>query len=234
MTVMRIAVLAAAMSLGMSAQVGTAQAQDDSAAQTAAVSVPAYRPPLRGAPASRIGGAHRGVEGADWSVFVLTPDHTGYTTAEQPVLYWYTSKPVSQPVEFTLVKEGAIDPVLETRIPGPDIAGVQRLDLGRWGAKLEKDAEYQWFVSVIIDPAQRSQDITAGGTIQRVETSPETQSRLASATAQSRAFVYAEEGLWYDAIDALSRLIEANPGNETFRNQRISLLAQVGLDVTSK
>jgi hypothetical protein len=230
----RIAVLATALTLGVSAPVVTMHAQEKDATQTAALTVPAYRPPLRGAPASRIGGAHRGIEGADWSVFVLTPDHTGYTTAEQPVLYWYTSKPVSQPVEVTLVKEGDIDPVLETQIPGPSIAGVQRLDLARWDIKLEKDAEYQWFVSVIIDPEQRSQDITAGGTIRRVDAGPETQGRLASATEQSRAFVYAEEGLWYDAIDALSQLIDANPKDETIRNQRISLLAQVGLDITSE
>jgi hypothetical protein len=228
------AVLAIALTVGAGAPSSIARAQEDGATQTAAVTAPAYRPPLRGAPASRIGGAHRGIEGADWSVFVLSPDHTGYTTAEQPVLYWFTSKPISQPVEVTLVEQGAIDPVLETRIPGATTAGVQRLDLARWDVELKKDTEYQWFVSVIVDPAQRSQDITAGGTIRLVEPGPETRQRLSGATEQSLAFVYAEEGLWYDAIDTLSRLIEADPANETVREQRVSLLSQVGLDIASE
>jgi hypothetical protein len=41
--------------------------------------------------------------------------------------------------------------------------------------------------------------------------------------------VYAEAGLWYDAIDQLSKQIGADRGNRALREQRAALLDQVGL-----
>ena len=41
--------------------------------------------------------------------------------------------------------------------------------------------------------------------------------------------IYAEAGLWYDAIGALSRLIERNPGDAGLRAMRAGLLEQIGL-----
>jgi Flp pilus assembly protein TadD len=41
--------------------------------------------------------------------------------------------------------------------------------------------------------------------------------------------LYAESGIWYDAIDDLSRLISAEPDNRRLREQRAALLEQVGL-----
>ena len=41
--------------------------------------------------------------------------------------------------------------------------------------------------------------------------------------------LYAEAGLWYDALSSLSDLIEATPDNPGLRQQRAALLKQVGL-----
>jgi hypothetical protein len=41
--------------------------------------------------------------------------------------------------------------------------------------------------------------------------------------------VYAQSGLWYDAVDEISKLIYANPADGALREQRASLLAQAGL-----
>ena len=42
--------------------------------------------------------------------------------------------------------------------------------------------------------------------------------------------LYAESGLWYDVIDTLSAEIGSAPANRELREQRASLLEQVGLD----
>ena len=47
--------------------------------------------------------------------------------------------------------------------------------------------------------------------------------------AASRPALYAGAGIWYDAIDELSRLIAAQPENRELRIQRAALLEQVGL-----
>lgn len=210
-------------------------AQDTAAAKSAvAQAVPIYRPPLRGAPASRIGGAHRGPEGADWTLLVLAPEHTGLTTVAQPTLYWYTSKAITEPVEITLIARGAIDPIVERTLAGPVGAGVHRVPLADWGVSLEPDTEYQWFVSVIMDPTQRSKDVTAGATIRRVAADPHTQARLQGTSSNALAFVYAEEGLWYDAVDALSRQADHGPAAATARQQRRALAEQVGLKLAAE
>jgi hypothetical protein len=41
--------------------------------------------------------------------------------------------------------------------------------------------------------------------------------------------VYAEAGIWYDALSVLTAQIEANPENKTLRETRADLLRQVGL-----
>jgi len=216
------------MSMGM-AWASTAQAQDAGSSTVASQAMPSYRPPMRGAPASRLGGAHRGAEGDDWTLLVLAPEHTGQTTAAQPTLYWYTSKDVEQPVEITLIARGAIDPLLEHTLKGPVSAGVQRLALADLGVSLKPGTEYQWFVSVIMDPTQRSQDYTAGAAIQRVAADQETQARLQNAPAEELAFIYAQAGLWFDAIDSLSQRINSSPTDAVARQQRQALVQQVGL-----
>ncbi len=194
---------------------------------------PLYRPPLRGAPATRIGGGSRGVNGTDWTLRVLAPSHTGLTSQSSPTLYWYTSKAVSgQQTEITVIKQGAVDPVLETTLEGAVAPGIQRLDLSRWGVELETDIEYQWFVSVVQDAAQRSNDFTAGGTIQRVALPASVQARVAGSDAHTVPLIYAEQGIWYDAIDTLSRMIQVNPADDTLRHQRAALLRQEGLETT--
>lgn len=72
-------------------------------------------------------------------------------------------------------------------------------------------------------------DILSRGTIMRVEPSPSLNAKLARATPDRLPFIYAEEGLWYDAITTVSDLIAANPGNDALRAQRTALLEQVGL-----
>lgn len=221
--------LAGFATIGLGTVWAPAVTAQDGASQTAvAQAMPSYRPPLRGAPASRIGGAHRGAEGDDWTLLVLAPEHTGLTTAKQPVLYWYTSQDIGQPVELTLIEQGAIDPLLEHSIPGPLAAGVQRVALADYGVTLKPDTDYQWFVSVIADPTQRSQDYAAGATIRRVAADPQVMARLQSATGDQQAFIFAEAGLWYDAIDALSQRADA-----TARAQRRALIEQVGLKMSA-
>src|SRR5437899_2800630 len=69
--------------------------------------VPIYKPPLRGAPGGRVGGGTRGAPDRSVVLSVLTPDHSGLTTQEQPSLYWYLSQPTTYPIELT-INEGEV------------------------------------------------------------------------------------------------------------------------------
>jgi hypothetical protein len=189
----------------------------------------AYRPPMRGAPAARIGGGTRGVGDMTLELVVLAPDHTGLTTKEQPTLYWYVSKPVPARLEVTVINDEAIEPALEQEVATTGHAGIQSLDLAKAGTKLKPGVEYRWFVSVIADPSQRSNDVVASGTIQRITPDSDLKRKIAGADERTLARTYADAGIWYDTIDTLSRMIEKSPTDSALREQRAELLEQVGL-----
>ena len=192
-----------------------------------------YRPPMRGAPVARIGGGTRGIGDMTLELVVLAPDHTGLTTKEQPTLYWYVSEPVPTKLEVTVINDEAIDPALEEVVATPGRAGIQKIELAKSGTRLEPDLEYRWFVSVVADPGQRSNDIVASGTIQRITPEGALKARIAKADERALARIYAEEGVWYDAVDAISRLIEKSPNDAALREQRAALLEQVGLQAAA-
>ncbi len=206
-----------------------AETEKGAAKVKATASAFSYRPPMRGAPAARIGGGTRGVGDMTLVLVVLAPDHTGLTTKEQPTLYWYASEPVPAKLEVTLINDEDIDPALEEVVATPGKAGIQSIDLAKTGAKLVTGKEYRWFVSVVADPGQRSNDVVASGTIQRIAVSDALKKEIAGADAQSLAGIYAKEGVWYDAIDSLTRMIEKSPDNSDLQQQRTALLEQVGL-----
>jgi len=189
-----------------------------------------YRPPLRGAPSRRVGGGSRGDGDAAADLYVLAPDHTGLTTSEQPVLYWYISKPVDDELVFTLVDDMGVEPLVETTISSPKDAGIYPIKLADYAVQLKIDTEYQWFITIVRDPAQRSMDRLAGGVVKQVAPADGITRRLQKAGRQQAAAIYAESGLWYDAVDVLSREILANPGDTRLREQRAQLLEGGGME----
>ena len=195
------------------------------------VSVPVYNPPNRGSPAPgrRVAGGTRGAGKTLPLVAVLAPGHTGLTIQEQPALYWFVSKVVTVPVEFTLIDENGITPVFEARIAPPVQPGVQRVQLTDSGVRLAPEERYQWSIALVLDPEHRSKDIIAMGAIERINRAETDAMRLEDATKAEAAFRYAEAGLWYDALMAISELIETAPADQDLRKQRAALLDQVGL-----
>jgi hypothetical protein len=194
----------------------------------AADGMPVYIPPPRGAPGGRVGGSTRGI-GTPPTLSVLAPDHTGLTVQEQPSLYWYLSKPTTYPIELTIIDDRAIKPLLETRISGPVQPGMQRVRLADYGVRLSPGVPYRWSVALVVDPENRSKDIIAGGAIERIALPEAVRAKLTRAGKTQTPYIYAEAGLWYDAMTAISDLIDAAPNDRVHRQQRASLLEQVGL-----
>jgi|SRR5689334_2405895 hypothetical protein len=195
--------------------------------------VPVYNPPSRGAPGGRIGGGTRG-GGNIFVLSVLAPDHSGLTTSEQPSLYWFISKPTALPIELTVMDSQGIKPLLETKLPSPAEPGIQRVRLADYNVHLAPGAAYRWFVAVVPDADRRSKDILAGGAIERVDLQEDVKAKLAQASDKEVPFVYAQAGLWYDALKSISDLIDAAPQNQELRNERTALLKQVGLPSTNE
>lgn len=188
-----------------------------------------YKPPMRGKPGNRVGGGTRGFDKDMPVIAALVPDHTGLTTQGQPVLYWYLSQPTKHSIEFTLNDDHSIDPIIEAKLKDSNTKGIHSIRLSDYNYTLLQGVEYQWFVTVVRDPEQRSKDIIATGTIRRVEPSKTLNEELKQAGKADVPALYADQGIWYDTLSALSELINASPDDKSFLEKRTSLLQQVGL-----
>jgi hypothetical protein len=190
-----------------------------------------YKLPAVGKPRRRIGGGRRGAGDPLPEVFALVPDHVALTSSEQPSLFWYISDAsgVDAVFELTVIHEGAIDPVVDVRLPAPAAKGVQCVDLGAHGVRLRAGEEYQWSLALVVDPEQRSRDLVATGWIERVAPPDALSAKLAAAGESGAASVYAESGLWYDALAAIWSFAERRPGDAEPQRQLDALLSQVGL-----
>jgi len=193
----------------------------------AAPVLPRYVPPVHGAPRASIGAGTRAA-GVAAHLEAISPEPLGQTLSPSPSLYWYLSEPTQARVDFTLTDETSVTPLVERTLPGPFVAGMHRVDLEALGVKLTPGTEYQWYVSLVKDPEERSSDVVTGGIVLLVDGGG-LREQVARVSAEQRPFVLAESGIWYDAVDALSRRIESEPSDPTAHRQLAALLEQVGL-----
>jgi hypothetical protein len=191
-----------------------------------------YVAPDRGKPVKPTGGATRGSDKKIPLMFALTPDHVGQTVSAQPSLFWYLDRTPdpSMRIEFTLFDQLSDEPEVEAVLATPDHVGIQRIRLADHGVELKPGAEYEWSVTLIVNPEKRSKDVVVTGWIDRIEQSGPLTARLESESDLRAAAIYAEEGIWYDSFAALNDQIDGNPGDANLRTQRVNVLRQVGLD----
>ncbi len=199
--------------------------------------LPLFKPPLRGAPARRMGAGTRSDGDTTHALFALVPKRVeGLTLQNQPSLYWYLSRDtMTHPVEVTLTQGKGITSaiVTEFQLDPPLQAGIHRIRLDQRNVSLEPGKRYQWTVALIRDPNDRSQDVVSGGIIKRVEPGDleaaerEQLKRLSRQQDQKeKLHIYLSAGIWYDGVSVLSDLIDASPQDTHLRELRASLCEQ--------
>jgi hypothetical protein len=150
-------------------------------------------------------------------------------------LNWFLSKPTTYPLKFTLINIGMVKPLYEGPIPAPIHAGVQSINLKEWGLTLEPDVQYRWYISAIRNPDSPSQDIVAGGVIERCEFNTcLVEMEVDLSCDQQSVLRNAARGFWYDAMACLCELIELKPSDQALRRQRAALLNQIGLHTVAE
>lgn len=189
-----------------------------------------YKPPPRaGNIPTRVSGGARGGENHGISLLALVPDHVALTTQAQPSLFWFQSKPAKARLELTLVEPRKAKPLLSLTTSQADKAGIHRIKLAKHNIELQPDVLYEWNVAIVSDAENRSKDVIAKGVIKRIKAPHDLAKGVANTDDLGRAAIYAEAGIWYDALEAISNAIDANPADASLRAQRASLLKQIGL-----
>ncbi len=185
-------------------------------------------PPDAGNIPTRVSGGARG-GGIDLSLLALVPDHAALTTKAQPSLFWFQSKAAKAKLELTLVEPRKAKPLLALTSELANKAGIQRVKLADHKVELQPDVIYEWSVAIVPDAKNRSKDVVAKGVIKRIKTPDAVAMSVDKADDVGRAAIYAENGIWYDALEAITNAIEAHPNDGSLREQRDSLLKQAGV-----
>jgi Domain of Unknown Function (DUF928) len=220
------AVLAVALAGPAPLLAQTSQAQAPLAQQ--AEQLPEYKPPPRGAPGGRVGGASRGTYKPAAplpTIELFAPgDQAGLTASPTPSLYFIVSGPVIWPTQFTISAPMQPVPVVEVNIPPPSAAGVYGIRVADYGVRLEPGIIYTWSVSAILDPNARSRDIGASASLLLGAPDAVLENAVRTAPPARRAALYAQAGFWYDAAAAAA---EAAPFDR--RAALDALVNEVGL-----
>ena len=201
---------------------GVKGSQADTPAATRSAVI--YKPPLLDAPRTRVDGGAGDTGSEAASLQVLAPDHAGLTTQVQPTLYWYARTPVAVRFEFVRIDEAGVVPLLEVKAGSDKVAGIQQLNLGDHNISLQPELAYQWSVAPVMDEDSRSTAV-----IERMKPGEGLTSRIEKSRGMDLVGVYAIEGIWYDALETISSMIDKSPEDQGLVAIRASLLDQVGL-----
>lgn len=174
----------------------------------------------QGLPGRRISGASRlpssaCAQNAEPLVAIVPETNLGKTAVAEPTL-WISVPEVQTAKQLEFYLFNTQDEIIyQTNLivePSADLVG---LDLSTMvnAPKLEVDQRYRWAASIVCNPANRSENISVEGWVDRV----------APSTVE-------EQGLWYDHLGVLVEQLQHQPQNQDVLSQWQRLMASARLD----
>ncbi len=187
-----------------------------------------YKPPQRPSPIRTDGTGSRGCEKTPTvPLTLLVPNnHDGWTVAARPTLAWYM--PEARTVEIALTEPGVPKPLLIKQLDAQP--GIAQVTLPADAPELVPGRTYRWSLAMICNPKRRSADVFAQAWIKRVDASADLTRQLAGTKSdRDRSRVFAQNGLWYDALAAIATAHTTHPKDTSVRDELLTLLEQGGL-----
>ncbi len=166
------------------------------------------------------------------SLTALVPENKiGRTISDYPTFFFYLPKTDAELAELILEDESG-NKIYQQDLTIKNISGVIGVSIpaNTNVPPLEVGKSYTWKFTVVCDPEDRSSDQLETGIVRRVELSPDILSELEKADPRLKTFIYAENGIWQDALSNLAAVRRANPNNPVFKSDWESLLGSVELD----
>ena len=180
------------------------------------------------------GGGSRGCSEATnpVSLNLLVPsDHVATTVSGHPTFLWHISGSLQAPVRFTLVEQDISQrPILKTQVQVKS-PGIVKLQLPPNTPDLAIGKQYRWTVSLVCNEKRPSSNILAQAVIERVAQTSTLKRDLAATTDERiHARIYAQSGIWYDAIATSYKASNTNEQKQLANAEYFfGLLEQVGL-----
>lgn len=192
------------------------------------------------------------------TLLIPSKNYIGQTVSGRPTFFWHLSKPVSVPMKFTLMEPGVPEPLYVKQIDSPKVGTIE-IELPKDRPELVSGRTYGWSVTLECNPRRPSANPYFYSWIERVPVTPALEQQLAAATSflsstrqipptgntsvepdaspemlRQRALIYAQAGLWYNALADISTAAKANRNNSSVKEDFLDILNQVGLTEVAK
>ncbi len=167
------------------------------------------------------------------SLTALSPGrHLGLTQSDRPNFIVYVPQTTAQMAEFSLFDE-QMNGIYQFSVPVSQQAGLASVRLPDTALPLAKDKPYYWTFALVCNPNDRTEDLVVGGWIEHASLSDTLKQQLVNVAAIERVSLYAKQGFWYDAVNALVELQQTQPNNPELATTWAELMKSVGLDAMS-
>ncbi len=147
---------------------------------------------------------------------VLMPqNNVGTMVTENPEVYWYIPETRAEEAEFVLL-DSEQQEVYATTFDLSGEPGVVKLSLpqkneGTNEPVIAAGEEYTWFLALVCNRDDRSYDEIVEGVVQRQEINQQLQAQISSSSGLETAQIYAQAGIWTDALMILAQLRKSQP-----------------------
>lgn len=151
------------------------------------------------------------------------------TVSERPTFWVYVPYAAGdiELIHFSIQQDGSA--ILLGFTP-PDRPGILAITLPDRAAPLEIGQTYQWSLSVSCNGAASDAPFVEGS-VQRVAIEPALTTALEAASPREQAAIYAENGIWYDALTTLGNLYRTDSNNTELAADWAALLSALEIDL---
>lgn len=149
----------------------------------------------------------------------------GRTVSDYPTFLFYLPPTEAELAEFILEDQNG-NQIYKQDVTISNLSGVIGVSIpaDKNVPPLEVGKSYRWNFTVICDAQDRSTDQLEIGVVRRVELSADIRSQLEKADARQKTVIYAENGIWQDALSTLAAARRANPNDAELAADWESLL----------
>ncbi|MEG4278220.1 DUF928 domain-containing protein [Microcoleus sp. MON1_C1] len=191
-----------------------------------------YRPPTQ--PGRPVRGGCASISQLGLTALMPT-NKMGRTVSDYPTFFFYLPKTEAESAEFIL-KDPSGKQIYKQDVTISNLSGVIGVNIpaNQNLPPLEVGNSYTWDFTVICDSQDRSSDQIERGTVKRVEISADIRSKLEQADPRQKTVIYAENGIWQDALSTLAAARQANPNDAELAADWESLLDAVTLGKIAK
>jgi hypothetical protein len=173
------------------------------------------------------GGSRSNCTGDRFNLIALLPkSHWGKTVNERPTFWLYISSlPKSEIVGELVLQDESRNDIDRLPVRLSQNSQLVGLKLPETSTPLTVDRWYRWYFKIYCS----SSPIFVQGWIKRVVLDTTTESKIRKTNRQD--MIYAQEGIWYDAVNHLAQLVLSYPESSIIRQDWQKLLTSRGVDL---